>query len=285
MTESRRMDQSASLGDYQAAVDAAMAEMEADDIIARIWKRDHTVWKPQPTEITNRLGWLHIAEMMMENVPRMEALAAEVQEAGYTHVLLLGMGGSSLAPELFSEVFGAQSNGLSLAVLDSTDPGAVLAQTERLDPSRTLFVVATKSGGTAETLSFFKFFYNWTADALGAGKAGEHFVAITDPGSKLVDIAERYNFRAAFLNDPNIGGRFSALSYFGLLPATLVGVDVKRLLDRALSMMRACGPSVPVAENPGAWLGAILGELWRLGGAARRREHRQGGTGDSPGSG
>jgi hypothetical protein len=169
-----------------------------------------------------------------------------------------------LAPELFGKVF-AQARGLSLAVLDSTDPGAVLAQAERLDPTRTLFVVATKSGGTAETLSFFKFFYNWVVDALGTDRAGEYFVAITDPGSKLVDIAERYDFRAVFLNDPNIGGRFSVLSYFGLLPATLAGVDVARLLDRAMAMMRDCGPDVAATENPGAWLGAVLGELARSG--------------------
>jgi transaldolase/glucose-6-phosphate isomerase len=264
MMSSYKIDRSVDLGKYQAAVDAALAKMDAGDVIARIWKHDHTVWKPEPTEITNRLGWLRIAEAMVENVPRMEALAAEVREAGYTYVLLLGMGGSSLAPELFSKVF-AQANGLSLAVLDSTDPGAVLAQTERLDPGSTLFVVATKSGGTAETLSFFKFFYNRVAGALGAGKAGEHFVAITDPGSKLVDIAERYGFRVCFLNDPNIGGRFSALSYFGLLPAALAGVDVRRLLDRAMAMVRACGLDVPLGDNPGAWLGAILGELAKSG--------------------
>lgn len=271
MTESYRIDRSASLGDYQATVDAALAEMKEDDIISRIWKHDHTVWKPEPTEIANRLGWLHIAEVMMENVPRMEALAAEAQEAGYTHVLLLGMGGSSLAPEVFSKTFLEHTSGLALAVLDSTDPGAVLTRTERLNPARTLFVVATKSGGTAETLSFFKFFYNWIVDALGPEKAGEHFLAITDPGSKLVDIAERHGFRAPggtpgiFINDPNIGGRFSALSYFGLLPAVLVGVDVARLLERAMVMARGCEPSVPVADNAGAWLGAVLGELAKSG--------------------
>jgi hypothetical protein len=175
------------------------------------------------------------------------------------------MGGSSLAPELFGRVFGPLADGPSLAVLDSTDPGAVLAYAEQLDPARTLFVVATKSGGTPETLSFFKFFYNRVSDRLGMGKAGAHFVAITDPGSKLADLAEHHDFRDIFLNDPNIGGRFSALSYFGLVAASLAGVDVARLLDRATAMMRGCEPSVPVAENPGAWLGAILGELARSG--------------------
>ena len=160
--------------------------------------------------------------------------------------------------------------------MDSTDPGAVLACAERLDPARTLFIVATKSGTTVETLSFFKFFYNQVADALGAdpsapstslraGRAGEHFVAITDPGSKLADLAERYSFCATFLNDPNIGGRFSALSYFGLVPAALIGVDVDRLLDRVLAVARACKPGVAVEKNPAAWLGAILGELAQAG--------------------
>jgi transaldolase/glucose-6-phosphate isomerase len=271
MAESRGIDQSAGLGDYRAAVDAALAEMEADDVIARIWKHDHTVWKPEPAEIVNRLGWLRVAEAMMEDVPRMEALAAEVREAGYTHVLLLGMGGSSLAPEVFSKTFVGQAaerpqgSPLSLAVLDSTDPGAVLDHAMRFDPAHTLFVVSTKSGGTAETLSFFRFFYNRATDALGASKAGERFVAITDPGSKLIDIAERYDFRAAFINDPNIGGRFSALSYFGLLPAALAGVDVRLLLVRAAAMMHACGPDVPAADNPSAWLGAVLGELAKSG--------------------
>jgi transaldolase/glucose-6-phosphate isomerase len=263
MMDLRKIDRAASLGGYRAAVDAALAEMEADDVIARIWKHDHIIWKPDPAEITNRLGWLHIAGTMVADVPRLEALAAEVREAGYTHALLLGMGGSSLAPELFGKTFVGQIGNLS--VLDSTDPGAVLAQAERLDPARTLFIVATKSGGTAETLSFFKFFYNGVAGALGADRAGEHFIAITDPGSRLVAVAERYAFRAVFLNDPNIGGRFSALSYFGLLPAALVGVDVARLLDRAMAVARDCGADVSATENPGAWLGAVLGEMAKAG--------------------
>jgi transaldolase/glucose-6-phosphate isomerase len=257
--------QSASLGAYETAVDAALAEMTAAEVVARIWAHDHTVWKPEPTEIVNRLGWLHIAEAMRESVPRLEAIAEAVQAEGYTDVLLLGMGGSSLAPELFNSVFGPDAQGLELSVLDSTDPGAVLAQAERLDPARTLFIVATKSGTTAETLSFFKFFYNRVAKALGADRAGEHFIAITDPGTKLVGLAERYGFRATFLNDPNIGGRYSVLSFFGLLPAALVGVDVHRLLGRALAAASGCEPCVATEENPGARLGAILGELARAG--------------------
>jgi transaldolase/glucose-6-phosphate isomerase len=272
--------QTASLGSYQAAVDDALAEMKENRVMARIWAHDHTVWKPEPTEITTRLGWLHTAEVMMENVPRLEALVEAVREAGYTHALLLGMGGSSLAPQVFNKVFG-QGRGdprgrpqegnrkgypyLDLAVLDSTDPGAVLAHAEHLDLARTLFIVATKSGTTVETLSFFKFFFNQVADEVDMKQAGEHFIAITDPGSKLVDLANRYDFRATFLNDPNIGGRYSVFSYFGLVPAALVGVDVPRLLDRALAMASGCESCVASGDNPGAQLGAILGKLAKAG--------------------
>jgi transaldolase/glucose-6-phosphate isomerase len=257
----------ANLGPYQDAVDAALAEMKAQRIMARIWAHDHTVWKPEPIEITNRLGWLHIPEPMLEDLPRLMGLAEAVRADGYTHVLLLGMGGSSLAPEVFRRTLGVKEGYLDLAVLDSTDPGAVLAHAERLDPARTLFIVATKSGGTVETLSFFKFFYNWVAEPLGADRAGEHFIAITDAGTRLVDLAERYRFRATFLNDPNIGGRYSGLSYFGLVPAVLVGVDLETLLHRALTAACNCEScNCPIAgDNNGARLGAVLGELAKAG--------------------
>jgi transaldolase/glucose-6-phosphate isomerase len=282
--------QTASLGPYQGVVDDALAEMKAERVMARIWAHDHTVWKPEPTEITNRLGWLHTAEVMLENVPRLEALVEAARAAGYTHALLLGMGGSSLASEVFRKTFGVKDGYLDLAVLDSTDPGAVLAYAERLDPTRTLFVVATKSGTTAETLSFFRFFYNRVADAVGVDRAGEHFVAITDPGTHLADLAQRgagqrgasqrWGFRATFLNDPNIGGRYSALSYFGLVAAALVGVDVPTLLDRAMAatwraqtrraqtrraQTRGSESCITPEENLGARLGAILGELAKAG--------------------
>jgi hypothetical protein len=141
----------------------------------------------------------------------------------------------------------------------------LLAQAERLTPARTLFIVATKSGGTVETLSFFKYFYNWTVEALGREEAGQHFVAITDPGSKLVDLANHYHFRDIFLNDPNIGGRYSVLSYFGLVPAALVGVDVRGLLQNALTVACGCDSCVSLDDNQGAWMGAILGELAKAG--------------------
>ena len=260
--------ESASLGIYGSAVEAALASLDEQKVADRIWRRDHTLWKPDPGEIANRLGWLETAAAMREQVGPLEELAQALEQEGYTDVLLLGMGGSSLAPEVFGSVFGGPGQGrLRLAVLDSTDPGAVLAHTDRLDPARTLFVVATKSGGTVETMSFFKHFYNWTSRALGAHKTGEHFVAITDPGSGLAALAVRHNFRRVFLNDANIGGRYSALSYFGLVPAALAGVEVGRLLDRALDMAERCGPAEAAAngENPGLWLGAVLAELARAG--------------------
>jgi len=257
--------QSVSLGSYQEAVDTALDEMVENRILARIWAHDHTVWKPEPAEITNRLGWLHTAEVMSEDFPRLGAFVEDVRAAGYTHVLLLGMGGSSLAPEVFRKTFGVAPGYLDLAVLDSTDPGAVLAYADQLDLARTLFIVSTKSGGTVETLSFFKYFYNRVAGEVGVEEAGEHFVAITDPGSKLADLAGRYNFRATFLNDTNIGGRYSALSYFGLVPAALLGVDVPRLLDDARSMACATESCVEARDNPGAVLGTVLGELAKAG--------------------
>ena len=257
-----RQQLTAALGTYQEAVDRALETAAADKVIDRIWAHDHTVWKPGPTEITNRLGWLHIAEAMKQDMDRLESLADSVRTDGYTHVLLLGMGGSSLAPEVLRKAFGVKEGYLDLAVLDSTDPDAVLAHADRLDLARTLFIVATKSGGTVETLSFFKFYYGRVVDAVGGDRAGAHFVAITDPGSRLAEIAERYRFRGTFLNDPNIGGRYSALSYFGLVPAALLGVDLKTLLSRATRMARFCRAG---ADNPGSTLGTILGVLAKSG--------------------
>jgi transaldolase/glucose-6-phosphate isomerase len=244
------------LGTYRAAVDSAVAEAEANRIVARIWEGDHTVWKDDPTEISNRLGWLRVAEAMQAELPELHRFVEAVRADGYTHALLLGMGGSSLAPEVFRKTFGVRDGYLDLAVLDSTDPGAVLAYERQLDLTKTLFIVSTKSGGTVETASFFKYFYNRVAEAVGEAGAGAHFIAITDPGSSLKDLAEQYRFRAVFLNDPNIGGRYSALSHFGLVPAALLGVDLQTLLDRAVA---AAG------SDQGVRLGVIMGELAKAG--------------------
>lgn len=252
-----------SLGKYQPAVEAALKDLHDQKTLARIWRHDHTVWKPEPAEIANRLGWLHSPEVMQNSIPEISVCIEAVRAEGFTQALLLGMGGSSLAPEVFRFTFGVQPGYLDLAVLDSTHPGAVLAQARRLDLRKTLFIVSTKSGGTVETFSFFKYFYNLVLHAAGREKAGNHFIAITDPGSGLADTAHEYQFRKTFLNDPNIGGRYSALSYFGLVPAALLGVDLNRLLERACAMVKTCQREAlsPEGENTGAWLGAIMGEL------------------------
>jgi transaldolase / glucose-6-phosphate isomerase len=257
----------ASLRSFQKedAIAQALKEMERDRIMPRIWEHDHTVWKLEPDEITNRLGWMNIMQEMRSAIPVIGSLVAKVQAEGYTQGLLMGMGGSSLAPELFNKIFGEQEGFLDLSVIDSTTPQAVLDQLHALDLAHTLFIVSTKSGTTEETLSFFRFFYNQVVASIGSQKAGEHFIAITDPGSKLVNLAEKYHFRAIFENNPNIGGRYSALSYFGLVPAALSGVDLLQLLDRAEAMAEACGPQAAPDENPAALLGAVLGEYARLG--------------------
>jgi transaldolase/glucose-6-phosphate isomerase len=256
-------DVSFALGTFQSAFENHLADLRDKRVMSRIWAHDHTVWKPEPAEITNRLGWLHSPEVMGDSVKRMGELADAVRSDGYTHALLLGMGGSSLAPEVFRKTFGVKGGFLNVAVLDSTDPAALLAFADKLIPKRTLFIVSTKSGTTVETLSFFKFFYNWVSNALGQDKAGEHFIAVTDPGTPLTDLGAEYGFRATFLNDSTIGGRYSALTFFGLVPATLIGVDVSELLDRAMNAVcNAEGCNCPVTgDNRGAQLGVILGKL------------------------
>jgi len=255
------------LGKSAAAADAAVARIEAERIVPRIWARDHTVWGPDPAEIANRLGWLDNAERMAGEVERIGRFVDAVRADGMRDVLLLGMGGSSLAPEVFRKVFGVRDGFLDLHVLDSTDPAAVLEAAERLDPARTLVVVPTKSGTTVETLSFMKFFWNRFVAALGRAKAASHFVAITDPGSALEATARTLGFRHVFAGDPEIGGRYSALSPFGLVPAALIGADVGRLLDYALEAVANCEASnrPKSGDNAGARLGAWIGALAREG--------------------
>lgn len=251
-------------GKLEQAVAQALAAMRTENVIPRLWDHDHTLWKPAPTEIANRLGWLASPQIMRQEVASLRAFAERVWGDGYTEALLLGMGGSSLAPEVFQKILGGRAGSCNLAVLDSTDPGAVLAATQNRDPGRTLFVVSTKSGGTVETLSFFKYVYRRVVNAVGAEQAGRHFIAITDPCSSLVDLAEQHRFREVSLNDPDIGGRYSGLSLFGLVPAALSGADIALLLERAGQIAEACRQAEPV-DNPGAALGAAIGALARTG--------------------
>lgn len=251
----------ASLNQSKKAVDDALTALKSGQIASRIWARDYTVWADSPTEITNRLGWLDCPTNMAPQAAELAQFAAEIQSEGFTHVLLLGMGGSSLAPEVFSRIFAGPTI-LSLSILDSTHPAYVLATTRALDPARTLYVTSTKSGGTVETLSFFKHFYNHAIEKLGLETARRHFIAITDPGSGLETLMRENQIRRIFLNDPNIGGRYSALSHFGLVPAALIGVDVAQLIARAQTMAAACQQDT---DNPGLLLGAILAELDKAG--------------------
>lgn len=243
------------LGQYETAVSDAITNLQENKIMERIHARDYTVWRPTPDEISNRLGWLDAPAKMAGEVARLNAFAAGVMADGFTDVLLLGMGGSSLAPEMFAKIFGADCDGLRLEILDTTDPDAVLAHARRLDVTKTLFIVATKSGGTAETLSGFAYFYNLVAATVSLELAGKHFVAITDPGSKLVTLADKYGFRELFINDPNVGGRYSVLTFFGLVPAALIGLDVARLVQNAAA----------AGDADGLHLGCVMGALTQAG--------------------
>jgi transaldolase / glucose-6-phosphate isomerase len=230
-----------------------------EDVARRIWQRDGTLWAPEGTpEVTNRLGWLTISDKLLEDADALDAFVAECRDDGLTDAVLLGMGGSSLAPEVFRLSYGQRPGGLRLHVLDSTDPDQIAAVEGEIDLGKTLFLVSTKSGGTIETLSLFKHFHGVQGD-------GSHFIVVTDPGSSLLDLAEEHGFRRAFVNDPDIGGRYSALSYFGLVPAALAGIDVRPVLEGAQVAAQACSDFERPEDNAGLWLGLALGELARAG--------------------
>jgi glucose-6-phosphate isomerase len=232
----------------------ALEEIADEAVIERIWQRDHTVWSDDPAEITEpgRLGWLDVVEAIRNETGELRRFAIDVAGDGYRRAVLFGMGGSSLAPEVLQRTLGTRPGLLELEVLDSTHPDAVLDVAHRLDLARTLFVVSSKSGATIETLSHFEYFWSLIPD-------GRHFVAITDEGSALHRLGEEHGFRRVFLNPPEIGGRYSALSYFGLVPAALIGANLDELLSSAETMMAACRIKDP-SQNPGAVLGALMGE-------------------------
>jgi glucose-6-phosphate isomerase/transaldolase/glucose-6-phosphate isomerase len=251
----------AQLGSYQALVDDALARLQRLDAIRRLWQHDHTLWRQEPTEIVDRLGWLSVAQGMRKELAGLRRFAQEIRREGLRHAVLLGMGGSSLGPEVLRQAFGSTQGSPALTVLDSTVPAAVRAVTQAIDSARTLFLVSSKSGTTVEPLSFYNHFRRLTEDAVGPGEAGGHFVAITDAGTPLERLAQEQGFRRVFLNPSDIGGRYSVLSLFGLLPAALIGVDMEVLLARAEAMRGACGPQTQAQDNPGAWLGAAMAAL------------------------
>ena len=254
----------AAFGESKPAVDAAVADLVERDAVRRIWDADHTLWKPDPTEITNRLGWLTLPTDMRPHAEALQAFADEVTGMGIDDVVLLGMGGSSLGAEALRSVFGEAPGRPRLTVLDTTVPEWTAAVRDAIDIRRTLFLVSSKSGGTLETLTGYRYFRKLADDALGA-EAGTRFVAVTDEGSGLERLARDEGFLRTFLNPATIGGRYSVLSYFGLVPAVLTGIDVAVLLDRAALMQCACAPGVPAGEHPGLQLGAAIGALARAG--------------------
>ena len=255
------------LGDYSTLATETAARLDAENVPARLNAHDHTLWSEDPTEISDRLAWLTVPGDLRPKVDDLREFADAVRSAGYRHVVLLGMGGSSLGPEVVRQVIGSHVNGTypDMHTLDSTVPAWVSATTASVDPARTLFLVSSKSGTTTEPLAFYAHFRHLAETRSGSTNAGDNFIAVTDPGTPLERLAETGGFRRAFINDPNIGGRYSVLSYFGLVPAALMGVDLTRLLDPAETMQRRCVGVGPVSENPGAWLGTVIGALTKNG--------------------
>src|SRR3954468_21308182 len=232
-----------------------LEQAQKEDVARRVWHKDESLWGgPGLPEIGNRLGWLTIAQRMLDQCSSLTSFADEVRADGMQSVILCGMGGSSLAPEVMAQSFERGGGGLDLHVLDSTDPGAIKEAEGKVDLERTLFLISSKSGGTIETMSQYRYFRSKVDN-------GKQFVAITDPGSSLEELGKTDGFRRVFLNDPDIGGRYSALSYFGLVPAALMGVDVKALLDRARIAEENCSQFDASTANSGLWLGVAMGEL------------------------
>jgi transaldolase/glucose-6-phosphate isomerase len=245
------------LGPIADAVESRLMVWESEGMARRIWAKDPTVWaETDLPELTDRLGWLGLPDEMAGVVSGLKGFASDLADEGIRFVVLLGMGGSSLAPEVFQSTFRNAEGYPELIVLDSTHPGAVQAVDARIDLAHTLFVVASKSGTTLETLSFFRYFWHrLTQQGLAQG---EHFVALTDPGSALEDLAAERDFRRVFATPPEVGGRYSALTYFGLVPAALIGADIEAMLASATAA--AAAGRRPAGENPGLLLGAAWGE-------------------------
>ena len=241
------------------AVSATVRDWQANRKVQRLWARDATLWTGADED--RWLGWLGITDDQPAHLDRLRAVADDVRRGGFTDVLLLGMGGSSLCPDVLATTFGRVEGFPALHVLDSTDPAQIAAVAGQVNLARTLVIISSKSGSTLEPNILFQYFFERVTQAIGAREAPAHFVAITDPGSKLQQVAERHGFRRICYGLPSIGGRYSALSEFGMVPAAAMGLDVGRFLDRAEEMVQSCAACVPAADNPGVALGAILGTL------------------------
>ena len=248
------------------SVQGTMEDWKKNDKVQRLWAGDATLWTHQ--DESKWLGWLTEADKPISEESRYsdyKKLAEDIQKAGFTHAVLLGMGGSSLCVEVFEKTYGKIPGHPRMHVLDSTDPAQIRAVEQSIDVAKTVFIVASKSGSTLEPNIFKQYFYDLVSKAVGAADAGKRFIAITDPGSHMQKVAEQDGFRAIFYGVPSIGGRYSALSNFGKVPAAIQGVDLSKFLARVDEMVKACGASVPADQNPGAILGAILGTLQKTG--------------------
>jgi transaldolase/glucose-6-phosphate isomerase len=257
----------ASLGKYSDAVSAAIKEADKGDVMRRIWRKDAKLWKEDEAHqkiIKNALGWLTVPDQMIGTEDDLVEFADRIRNVReFKHVMVCGMGGSSLCPEVLRQTFGKQEGYPELLVLDSTDPDAFSGIADQIDITHCMFIISSKSGTTTEPAVFYKYWYDQVSKK--KENPGECFIAITDPGTKMEADATRDKFKRVFLNPADIGGRYSALSYFGLVPAALMGVDIRKLLDRAERIVHACSQVVPAADNPGAKLGAILGECAKAG--------------------
>lgn len=254
-----------SLGDFTRTVESTLEIWKENNLLTRIWEKDPSIWiqgtgsTDSIAELTNRLGWLDVVEKINPILKELIDFSGNMRAKGIEDVILLGMGGSSLAPEVIMDVFGKRDGWPVLTVLDTTDPETILGLVTMLDPDKTLFIVSSKSGGTIETLSLFRYFYSYY-QSIGL-EAGDHFVAITDPGSGLERLANEKGFLEVFSSPPDVGGRYSALTVFGIVPAALIGVDIEKLIRKTDSMMELCGPKIEAEKNPAAVLGAFMGEM------------------------
>jgi transaldolase / glucose-6-phosphate isomerase len=245
------------------AVQSTLKDWQTNNKMARLWRGDPSLWTGDDED--KWVGWLPVVEDQLAHLKQLNDAAADAAQAGFTHALLLGMGGSSLCPEVLKITYGRQPGHPELHVLDSTDPAQIKSIESQVDLAKTLCIVASKSGSTLEPNIFKQYFFERMQQTVGKDKAGEHFVAITDPGSKMQQVAERDHFRKTFFGIASIGGRYSALSNFGMVPAAIMGLDLNKFLQRTNEMVQACKPEVPADQNPGAVLGAILGTLGNLG--------------------
>ena len=250
-------------GDLAQSVKATLEDWKKNNKVKRLWARDASLWTNK--DEGNWLGWLGIVDEQIARNADFEKIADEIHNAGFTHLVLLGMGGSSLCVEVFGKTFGKKDGYPQVHILDSTDPAQIRTLESKIDIAKTIFIVASKSGTTLEPNIFEQYFYEKVKQSVGAAEAGKRFIATTDPGSQMQKVAESHGFRHIFYGVPSIGGRYSALSNFGMIPAAIQGVDVPKFLDRSEEMVHACASVVPADENPGAILGAVLGTLQKSG--------------------